>query len=341
MELKQILQGIEGIKAKGNLDIDIKDITNDSRKVKKGTLFIAIKGFEVDGHKFIKDVIEKQASAVMVQDVKSIKEFTEVENLTIIVVPDTRKALAIASSNFYGNPASKLKLIGITGTKGKTTTSFMIKEILEKQGKKVGLIGTIAVYINGKKKLDSSRTTPESIELQELLAEMVKEKTEYVIMEVSSQSLKLDRVYGLNFDIGVFTNLSEDHISAKEHPDMEDYFNSKLKLFDMCKMGFTNVDDLKGNKVLKLAKCKMQTYGIDNSANLLAKDITITNTYADFKVKLGDKNERVKVGIPGRFSIYNALAAISVALYLGVTPENIKLALEDVRVPRKIRTCKQ
>lgn len=340
MELKQILQGIEGIKAKGNLDIDIKDITNDSRKVKKGTLFIAIKGFEVDGHKFIKDVVEKQASAIMVQDAKSIKEFTEIENLTIIVVPDTRKALAIASSNFYDNPASKLKLIGITGTKGKTTTSFMIKEILEKQGKKVGLIGTIAVYINGKKKLDSSRTTPESIELQELLAEMVKEKTEYVIMEVSSQSLKLDRVYGLNFDIGVFTNLSEDHISLKEHPDMEDYFNSKLKLFDMCKIGFTNVDDLKGNKVLKLAKCKMQTYGIDNSANLIAKDITITNTYADFKVKLGDKNERVKVGIPGRFSIYNALAAISVALYLGVSPENIKLALEDVRVPRKIRTCK-
>ena len=158
-----------------------------------------------------------------------------------------------------------------------------------------GLIGTIAVYINGKKYEDSKRTTPESIELQEILAEMVKEKVEYVVMEVSSQSLKLDRVYGLDFEMGIFTNFSEDHISEKEHPDMEDYFNSKLKLFEKCKLGFTNVDDLKGSKVAKLANCTMKTYGIDNSANLIAKDITITNTYADFKVKLGQRNERVKV----------------------------------------------
>ncbi len=127
---------------------------------------------------------------------------------------------------------------------------------------------------------------------------MVKNQVEYVVMEVSSQSLKLDRVYGLNFDIGIFTNFSEDHISPKEHPDMDDYFNSKLKLFDMCKMGFANTDDIMGNKVVKLAKCDMKTYGIDNQADLIAKDITITNTYADFKVKLGNKNERVKVKIP-------------------------------------------
>ena len=215
----------------------------------------------------------------------------------------------------------------------------MIKEILEKQGKKVGLIGTIAVYINGEKIEDSARTTPESIELQEILAKMVECGTEYVVMEVSSQSLKLDRVYGLKFDIGIFTNFSEDHISEKEHPDMEDYYKSKLKLFDMCKIGFTNVDDLHGAKVSKIESCEMKTYGIDNTANLLAKDITITNTYADFKVKLGDKNERVKVGIPGRFSVYNALAAISVALKIGVDPENIKTALQNVKVPRKIRTC--
>lgn len=167
---------------------------------------------------------------------------------------------------------------------------------------------------------------------------MVEAGVEYVVMEVSSQSLKLDRVYGLNFDIGIFTNFSEDHISEKEHPDMEDYYKSKIKLFDMCKYGFTNVDDLHGAKVAKITACDMKTYGIDNTANLLAKDITITNTYADFKVKLGDKNERVKVRIPGRFSVYNALAAISVALKLGVTPENIKTALDSVRVPRKIGT---
>lgn len=159
-------------------------------------------------------------------------------------------------------------------------------------------------------------------------------------MEVSSQSLKLDRVYGLEFEIGVFTNFSEDHISPKEHSDMEDYFNSKLKLFDMCKIGFTNVDDLKGAKVAKLSKCEMKTYGIDNSANLLAKDITITNTYADFKVKLGDRNERVKCGIPGRFSVYNSLAAISIGLKLGIDTQNIKDALENVRVPGRSELVK-
>lgn len=161
--------------------------------------------------------------------------------------------------------------------------------------KKFGLIGTIAVYINGKKLEDSARTTPESIELQEIFAKMVKENVEYVVMEVSSQSLKLDRVNGLNFDIGVFTNFSEDHISEKEHPDMEDYFNSKLKLFDMCKIGFVNTDDLGGCRIKRETNCPMKTFGIDNMADLVAKDITVTNTYADFKVKLEGKNERVKV----------------------------------------------
>lgn len=298
MELKTILQGIENIKAKGNLDLDIKNITNDSRKVTFSSMFIAIKGFETDGHRFIKDAINNHASVIMIEEGSSLKELVNIDNVTILVVPNTRKALAISSANFYDNPARKLKLIGVTGTKGKTTTTYMIKEMLEKQGKKVGVIGTIAIYINGRRMKDSSRTTPESIELQEIFAKMVREEVEYVIMEVSSQSLKLDRVYGLNFDIGVFTNFSEDHISPKEHPDMEDYFNSKIKLFDMCRVGFTNTDDLYGCKVLKNAKCNMKTYGIDNGADLIAKDITITNTYADFKVKFTDKNERVKVGIP-------------------------------------------
>lgn len=300
MELKQILQGIESIKAKGELDVDIKKLTNDSRKVEKGSMFIAIKGFETDGHKFIKDVIEKKPKAIMVQEGTDLKELAKLEDITVLVVPDTRKALAICACNFYDNPSKKLKIIGVTGTKGKTTTTYMIKEMLEKQGKKVGLIGTIAVYINGKKIEDSSRTTPESIELQEIFAKMVKEKVEYVVMEVSSQSLKLDRVHGIEFDIGVFTNFSEDHISPKEHPDMEDYFNSKLKLFEMCKMAFVNTDDLHGCKVVKLANCKIKTYGIDNVANLIAKDITITNTYADFKVKLEDRNERIKVRNTGK-----------------------------------------
>ena len=226
------------------------------------------------------------------------------------------------------------QIVGITGTKGKTTTSFMTKAILEKQGYKVGLIGTIATYIGNKKLEDSDRTTPESNKLQKIFYKMAKEECDVVVMEVSSQSLKLNRVAGCDFDIGVFTNFSEDHISPKEHPDMQDYFNSKLKLLKMCKVGFTNADDLMVAKVPKLLpECNITTYGIDNYCNLLAKDITITNSYVDFKVKLETRNERVKVCIPGRFSVYNALAAISIAKELNCSAENIKDALLEVRVP--------
>ena len=210
----------------------------------------------------------------------------------------------------------------------------MIKSILEKQGKKVGLIGTIATYIGDKKIEDSDRTTPESIKLQKIFADMVKAKVDVVVMEVSSQSLKLDRVAGCDFDIGVFTNFSEDHISEKEHPNMQDYFESKIKLFSMCKTAFVNVDDIYGLKVSKLNNgCEMHTYGIDNFAEVLAKDITITNSFVDFKVKINGRNERIKVGIPGRFSVYNSLAAICVALKLGASTESIKEALLEVRVP--------
>ena len=221
MELKKILVGIEGIKAKGSLDIKISNLDSDSRKIKENGLFVAIKGFDVDGNDYIKSAIENGAVAVMT---------TPDVEVTIIVVPDTRLGLALASCNFYGNPSKKFKLVGITGTKGKTTTSFMTKAILEKQGYKVGLIGTIATYIGNKKLEDSDRTTPESNKLQKIFYKMAKEECDVVVMEVSSQSLKLNRVAGCDFDIGVFTNFSEDHISPKEHPDMQDYFNSKLKL---------------------------------------------------------------------------------------------------------------
>lgn len=334
MELKEILLGIEGLKAKGNLNLTIENIENDSRKIKENTLFIAIRGFETDGHNFIQKAIENGASAIMVQQDFELKSVLFPPNVTIIVAPDTRYALAMCACNFYGHPSKKFKLIGVTGTKGKTTTTFMIKQVLEKQGYKVGLIGTIANYIGEKCLGESERTTPDSLTLQRIFYQMAKEKVDCVVMEVSSQSLKLNRVAGCYFDIALFTNFSEDHISPKEHPNMEDYFQSKLKLFEMCKTGFINIDDLHVAKIKKLLPDNnIKTYGIDNTCDLLAKDITITNSYVDFKVKLGEKNERVKAGIPGRFSVYNSLAAISVALKLGVTPENIKEALLDVKVP--------
>ena len=333
MNLKNILQGIENIKGKGNFDIEIENIESDSRKVTKNGLFFAIKGFAVDGTDYINSAVENGAIAVVIEDEKDIKKIEKINDITVALVPDIRKAMAISAWNFYDNPSKKLRLVGVTGTKGKTTTTFMVKEILEKQGYKVGLIGTIANYIGEVCLGDSSRTTPESIELQKLFARMVEEKCQVAVMEVSSQSLKMDRVYGCDFDIGVFTNFSEDHISEHEHPDMEDYFKSKCKLFDMCKTAFINVDDLYGEKLKKIIPCEFATYGIDNSCNLLAKDITITNSYVDFKVKLTDRNERVKVDIPGRFTVYNALAAISIALKLGCSSENIKEALLEIKVP--------
>lgn len=334
MELKKILAGLEGIKAKGNIEIEIKGIEKNSKEVKEGYMFVAIKGFSTDGHKYVENAIENGAQCVMLQEGCDIKALNIPENVTILVVKDTREALAKCSSNFYGNPSAHLKLIGVTGTKGKTTTTFMIKEILEKAGKKVGLIGTIATYINGKKIKDSDRTTPESLELQQLFRQMVDEGVEVVVMEVSSQSLKLHRVDGCQFDIVLFTNFSEDHISEKEHPDMQDYFNSKLKLFEMCKTGIVNADDLHGAKIPRLfPDSDIVTYGIDNFANVLARDITITNSYVDFRVKITDRNERVKTGIPGRFSVYNSLAAICVAQKFGIDSETVKQALEEVRVP--------
>lgn len=335
MKLKEILLGLEGLKVKGNLDIEILDLDKDSRNIKKGSLFIAIKGFDSDGNEYIEKAIEQGAVAVILQEGVQLETIKKIpEEITVIVAKDTRYALAICSCNFYGNPSRKFKLIGITGTKGKTTTAFMTKAILEKAGKKVGLIGTIATYIGSEKLEDSDRTTPESNKLQSIFAKMAEQGCDVVVMEVSSQSLKLHRVAGCDFDIGVFTNFSEDHISPKEHPDMEDYFNSKVKLFRMCKTGYINADDYHVAKLTKLVpECNITTYGIDNFCNVLAKDITITNSYVDFKVKIGMKNERIKTCIPGRFSVYNSLAAICVGEKLGANAEQMKEALEEVRVP--------
>ena len=329
MKLEKIIEGLDDAKIIGNKDIEITSISNDSRKIEKGSMFVSIKGFDRDGNEYIKGAIEKGAIAIITEKDIDLNKYNIPENVTIVLVENSRKALAIASCNFYENPSKKFTLIGITGTKGKTTTSYMLKSILQKQGKKVGLIGTIATCINDEIIKESSRTTPESIELQQTFADMLKKGVDTVIMEVSSQGLKLDRVTGCDFDIGVFTNFSEDHISPKEHPDMEDYFNSKLKLFDLCKTAFINIDDEAGKRVFKSNKCQMKTYGIKENADLKAENIEITNTYTKFNIK----DEEYKAYIPGKFSVYNCLSAISVAKELGVEYKNIKEALEKVTVP--------
>ena len=334
MELKKLLTGVENYKSKGDMEIEIKKVECNSKKVVPNSLFIAIKGYDFDGHEYIEEAIANGATAVMLDMSADFKKIKLKPDVTIIITDDTRKALARVSCNYFGNPSRYFKLIGVTGTKGKTTTTYMIKSILEKAGHKVGLTGTIANYIGDECLGYSNRTTPESLELQELFYKMAKAKVEYVVMEVSSQSLKLSRVEGCYFDYAIFTNLYKDHISLKEHSDMNEYFESKLKLFSMAPKGFVNSDDFKCNKIINNSpKCDIKTYAVDNKADILAKDITITNISVDFKVKLGTKNERVKVNIPGRYSVYNALAAISLATSLGIDTEKIKEGLENIVVP--------
>ena len=285
------------------------------------------------GIDYLDKAIENGAIAAIVE--KDINISTLPQSITYIKVENTRKALAITSCNLYDNPSKKFKLIGVTGTKGKTTTTFMIKSLLEAHGLKVGLIGSIAVYIGNEKIEDTDRTTPESIEIQKHFAKMVNENVDVAIIEVSSQALKLERVTGCDFDIGIFTNLTEDHISKNEHADMEEYFACKCKLFDMCNIGFINADDPTVVKIKDINKtCKFKTFGIKNPADIVAdqKALKITPSAIDFTIHLYGKEENFEIPIPGEFSVYNALGAISVAHEFGVTPDEMKNALKDLRV---------
>ena len=256
-------------------------------------------------------------------------------NITVISVTNTRKALAQTACAFYDYPAKKLKIIGVTGTKGKTTTTFMTKAILEAHGYKVGLIGSIAVYIGKEKLYDTDRTTPESIEIQENLAKMVKENVDICVIEVSSQALMLERVTGCNFEVGIFTNLTEDHISPKEHPSMEHYFNTKLKLIEIAKYGVINADDETTKAIPALLPNKnIKTFSIDNISDIQANsdNLKITDSYIDFTINFNGKEEKIEASIPGRFSVYNALGAITACSHFGVTADEIRIALKDLKV---------
>ena len=313
--------------------IDITNIHSDSRKIKEGGLFIAINGFSKNGIDFIPSAIENGAKAIVVEPDVDINTLNI--NIPIIQVENTRKTLAQVSCAFFDYPAKKLKLIGVTGTKGKTTTTFMTKAILEAHGYKVGLIGSIAVYIGKEKLYETDRTTPESIEIQENLAKMVKENVDICILEVSSQALMLERVTGCDFELGVFTNLSEDHISPKEHPSMEHYFNSKLKLIKMAKHGIINADDETTSKIpYLLPNSDIKTFGIDNKADFKANpdSLQITDSCIDFTIKLGGKDEKIEASIPGRFSVYNSLGAIAAASYFNVNADEIRTALKTLKV---------
>ena len=335
MLLKKIISETETINIVGNLNLDITNINSDSRKIEENGLFVAINGFTKNGTDFIPNAIANGAKAIIVEPDTDIDSLNISENITVISVKNTRKALAYASCEFYDNPSKKLKLIGVTGTKGKTTSTFMIKSILEKHGLNVGLIGSIAVYINDEKIEDTDRTTPESFEIQKHLANMVEKNVDVAIIEVSSQAMKLDRVTGCDFDVSLFTNLTEDHISAKEHPNMEDYFNCKLELIKISKHGVINNDDATVAKIKSILPDKdIKTFAIDNEADFKVNpnNVVITDSYIDFSYFYNGKEEQVEAAIPGKFSIYNALGAISVCSYFNVTPDEIRNALKDLKV---------
>lgn len=326
MKLKSLLKELDYEVINGDIDIEIKNINYDSRKVSANDLFVCIKGLKVNGHNYAESAIKGGAIAIICED--NIEGYN---NETVIIkVKNTRKALAKCAANFYKNPSKKMSMIGVTGTNGKTTTAFMIKEILEKAGKKVGLIGTISNFI-GSEKIYTERTTPESLELQELFKEMVEKDCEYCVMEVSSHSLALDRVYGVEFEVGIFTNLTRDHLDF--HKNFKNYFESKALLFERSKISIVNIDDEYGVKLKeRLNKTKVITYAIKNTSDYTASDEKCESTHIGYKLKYSNKEENFQVGLPGKFNIYNSLGAIAACINLNIDMKFIKEGISDVVV---------
>lgn len=305
MKLSQILKNV---KVKNEYtDREVTDVTSDSRQVKEGFLFVCIKGASFDGHSVAQQMLDIGAVAVVCE------YDLGVENQ--IIVDDTRKAYSPICASFFGNPADRLKLIGLTGTNGKTTTTFLIKQILENVGKKVGLIGTVQNMV-GDEVYPAHYTTPDPHELQSLFRKMVDAGCEYCIMEVSSQALAQGRVEGIHFHIGAFTNLTQDHLDY--HKTWENYFESKKLLFKACDCAVTNLDDEYGLKIVDGCDCRVVTYGVDNmKADFVARNVGFSANGVRYDL-VGEKMGRVSCPIPGRFSVYNSLCATSVALTLGV-----------------------
>ena len=329
MLLQYLIENLTDKEVIGDTNIDIGKVEYDSSKVQEKDVFVAIKGFEFDGNDFLEEVIKKKVSCIVVENTVDISSL-ETNDVTVIKVKSSRKALAIMSSVYYDNPGSKLKLIGITGTKGKTTTAYMIRDILLASGKKTGMIGTIYnTYAD--KQIESTRTSPESLDLQKLLKDMVDADMEFVVMEVSSHALELDRVYGLKFNVGVFTNLSEEHLDF--HENMDNYLNAKAKLFAMSDFAIINGDDIYAPRLKKMINTKIATYGLDNDVNLTATDIRINADNVEFRMYINKMLETIHVNIPGRFTVYNALAAIGVCSLFNCQMDAILLALANVKVP--------
>lgn len=341
MKLNDLIEGLEILQITGDAGVEIGNIAYDSRKVREGSLFVCIEGYVSDGHQYIQQAVDAGAAAVMVQ------KDSDVRGAVCIKVPDTRIGLAGVSTNFFGHPSRKLNLIGITGTKGKTTATFMVRDILKAAGKKTGLIGTICNMV-GDEIVYASRTTPESYELQSLLDDCVRSGLDSCVMEVSSQGLALHRVYGCEYEIGVYTNLYNDHIGPGEHANLEEYYEAKALLFDMSRNAVINMDadyaDVMVQRVKANSGAVLYTYGMgENSmirASGLKKIVSANRVGTAFQLTSPWYNGPIFVGMPGIFNVYNALSAIACAGILGIPFDAVLKGLADITVKGRVQPVK-
>lgn len=337
MKLSSLLERLEYTCLQGSLLQEVTTIVYDSRKAEDGSLFFCIRGAVSDGHKYIPDVVKKGAKVLVVEEPVEVSE-----DVTVILVKDSRYAMAFISAAYYGYPAEQLKTIGITGTKGKTTTTYMVKSILENAGHKVGLIGTIEAII-GEKVIPAANTTPESMVIQQYFREMVDAGCDSVVMEVSSQGLMLHRTQGFVFDYGIFTNIEPDHIGPNEHRDFEHYLSCKRLLLSQCRVGIVNRDDEHFDQITEGHTCQLETYGFSDKADLRAENAKLVNGkgYLGISYNLkGLLDFPVEIDIPGKFSIYNSLTAIAICRHFKVSEENIIKALKVARVKGRIEMVK-
>lgn len=323
MRLRELIKNLSIIEMNADAELEISGVSYDSRKTEKGDMFVAIRGFEADGHKFIPKAVENGAAVILCEEKPSC-------DIPYVLVSDSRYGLAIVSRDFFGDPASEMTMIGITGTSGKTSSSYLIKHMLEsKLDAKVGLIGTNGNMI-GDEFLHTEHTTPESYELHKLFRHMADSGCTHVVMEVSSHSLTLERVAGIHFDVALYTNLSQDHLDF--HGTMEEYAAAKRKLFSMCSLGCFNLDDAWADFMRDGASCRTMTFSTEkNEADLVAKDIRLTADGVRFASVSGDEISMTKLGIPGMFSVYNALGTMSVGLALGLSLADCSDAMSSAK----------
>lgn len=336
MKLEKLLTRLNYTLVSGRTDIEISDVIYDSRKACKDCVFVCLKGANLDSHKFAQNAVDSGAVAVVVS------EDIEIHNATVIKVNDTRKALAFMSAEYFGNPAEELTTIGITGTKGKTTTASMIHSILEKGGYKTGIIGTLGIII-GDELIKTANTTPESYEIQQAMRKMIDKGCKCVVMEASSLGLKWHRTDGFIFDYGVFTNFSHDHIGGDEHASMEEYLECKSMLFRQCTTGIINIDDENAENIIKNHTCSVETYGFSENAQLRASDDELISKPGYLGVRFnvsGKLNMTADVDIPGKFTVYNALSAIAVCMHFNLTKEQIFDGLNEVKVKGRVEPVK-